>query len=126
MANSAAALFKGDADWITVKHIQTEENAEVRRVMLERFGQDRYIRESGAQKVSTDDWGTLWRTGLPGDEPLVMVEVINSTPEPDGSSKVYWIRVPPTARTPRGAIAWTFNESEDFPSADAYSPAVQT
>ncbi len=30
-------------DWITVEHIDTERNAEVRRVMLERFGLDKYL-----------------------------------------------------------------------------------
>ena len=34
----------------------------------------------------------------PGDDPMVMVEVINSSPEPDGSYRTYWLRVPPTMR----------------------------
>ena len=37
-----------------------------------------------------------------------MVEVRNSTPEPDGSRKTYFLRVPPTVRTAREAVAWTF------------------
>ena len=37
-----------------------------------------------------------------------MVEVVNSTPEPDGSRKTYFLRVPPTIGTAREAVAWTF------------------
>lgn len=37
-----------------------------------------------------------------------MVEVLNSTPEPDGSVVAYFPRVPPDVTTAREAIAWTF------------------
>ena len=50
-----------------------------------------------------------------------MVEVVNSTPEPDGTRKTYFLRVPPTTRTAREAVAWTFGLR-----ADAYRPAVET
>lgn len=50
-----------------------------------------------------------------------MVEVVNSTPEPDGTSRTYWLRVPPATRTAREGVAWTFGVSE----AD-YEPLVQT
>ncbi len=42
-------------------------------------------------------------TGGGEDEPLVVVEVLNSTPEADGSRKTYFLRVPPAdADGPRG------------------------
>ena len=50
-----------------------------------------------------------------------MVEVLNSTAEPDGSWKTYWLRVPPTMRTPREAIAWTFGMTKE-----EYAPAMQS
>jgi hypothetical protein len=37
-----------------------------------------------------------------------MLEVENSTPEPDGSHKPYFLRVPPEVRTARETLAWTF------------------
>lgn len=43
-----------------------------------------------------------------------MVELLNSTVEPDGSRKTYFLRVPPACTTARGAAAWTF----DVPEAD--------
>ena len=62
----------------------------------------------------------LQRANLP--EPVVMVEVLNSTPEPDGSFKDYWLRVPPTMETARQAVAWTFGLAD----ASDYELAVQT
>jgi len=106
---------------LTVERIQAEENAEMRRVMLEHFGFERYLRESGAKKQHADEFGTLWRVDIPGDEPLVMVEVINSTAEPDGSFRTYFLRVPPQTGTARAGVAWTFGLSEQ-----EYAPTKQT
>lgn len=108
-------------DTITCQSIDNEINAEVRRVMLERFGQARYIEESGAVRVHEDDFGTLYRKELQGDEPLVMVKVVNSSPEPDGTYKDYFLRVPPQISTAREAVAWTF----DLKESD-YAPDRQT
>lgn len=106
---------------LTVKQIRDEENAEVRRVMLERFGFDRYLSASGAIPIHADACGTLYRCDLDGDEALTIVSVLNSTPEPDGSTKTYHIRVPPGMRTAREAVAWTFGLK-----ASEYRPAMQT
>jgi hypothetical protein len=88
-----------EAPWtITVPAIQQEANAEVRRIMLERFGLTRYLLDSGAAKIAEDEFGELYRTEIQGDEPLVMVKVMNSTSEPDGSHKPYFLRVHPDLR----------------------------
>ena len=106
---------------LTIEEIESEQNAEIRRVMIERFGQARFLLESGAKEIHHDDFGTLYRKEIPGDEPLVMVKVVNSTPEPDGSFKDYFLRVPPDKTTAHGAVAWTFGmESKD------YAPLVET
>lgn len=95
---------------ITVNDIQQEQNTEIRRIKIDRYGQSRYLLDSGAKLVHEDDWGQLYKTELANDEPLVMVKVVNSTPEPDGSYKDYFIRVPPTCRTALEAVAWTFGK----------------
>ncbi|MEU4689720.1 DUF6745 domain-containing protein [Actinoplanes sp. NPDC023714] len=38
--------------------------------MLEHFGDERYLHESGARSLSTDETGTLWYLDLPGDVSL--------------------------------------------------------
>ena len=135
---------------LTAAQIDAEENAEVRRVMLERFGMSRYILESGAKPQHQDEFGILYRRELADDEPIVMVRVLNSTPEPDGSlsmeeamqvfgeSKVkrqltilgwnkparfkeYWLRVPPDMQTAHEAVAWTFGKTPA-----TYRPDLET
>lgn len=104
-----------------LEDIHKESNLEVRRIMIETYGSERYIKDSGAKFVSEDDWGTLYMKDFPDDEPILWVKVKNSTPEPDGSYKDYFLRVPPRIGTPRGAIAWTFGMS-----SQDYQPLVET
>lgn len=106
---------------ITISEIESEGNAEVRRLMIERYGPERYLMDSGAEAIHRDDFGILYRKEIPGDETLVMVKVVNATPEPDGSFKVYFLRVPPTMERARQAVAWTFGKKEND-----YAPAFQT
>lgn len=109
---------------ITIKEIEDDSNIERRRVLIDRYGADRYMRDAGGKVVSVDDWGKLWRLerSRSRDEDIVMVEVINSSPEPDGTFKTYYLRVEPRLRpmmpdgqfgqpqemTPLNAIASTF------------------
>jgi len=106
---------------ITVDHIRSERNQEVRRILLDRYGHARFVRDVGAEHVHIDQTGTLWRCEIPGDEPLMMVEVHDATPAPDGTRRAYWLRVPPEVRTARQAVAWTF----DLDEGD-YHPDAQT
>ena len=100
---------------LTVREIDTENNAEIRRVMLERFGWGRYLDESNSKPVHKDKFGFLYRREIPDDEPLVMVKVKNKTAEPDGSFKDYFLRVPPEMETAKQAVAWTFAmEKEEY------------
>ncbi|GII90451.1 DUF6745 domain-containing protein [Sinosporangium siamense] len=105
----------------TPADIREQDNAELRRVMLEHYGFDRYLTDTGAKPVQKDETGVLWRVDMPNDEPVVMVEVVNSTPEPDGTSRRYWLRVPPSTETARAGVAWTFGVEPDD-----YSPLKQT
>ncbi|MEU5555157.1 DUF6745 domain-containing protein [Streptomyces globisporus] len=115
------AAFLDELSSLTPERIRAEENAELRRVMLEYYGYDRYLTESGAEPVHRDETGILWRIALDGDEDVVMVEVVNSTPEPDGTNRTYWLRVPPTTRTAKDGVAWTFGLE-----GAAYAPVRQT
>ncbi|MEV5438734.1 DUF6745 domain-containing protein [Streptomyces sp. NPDC052682] len=115
------AAFLAELPSLTPERIRAEENAELRRVMLEYYGYDRYLADSGARPVHRDETGTLWRIDLHDDEPVVMVEVLNSTPEPDGTRRTYWLRVPPSTRTAKAGVAWTFGLH-----ADVYAPVRET
>jgi hypothetical protein len=108
-------------DTITVEQIRATHNLEVRRVLLERYGLDRYLRNADAALVHVDEYGKLWRCELPDEEPLTVVEVVNATPEPDGTYATYLLRVPPSVGTAKEAVAWTFDMAPDD-----YHPAAQT
>lgn len=84
---------------ITLKEISAERNAEVRRVMIERYGAARYIKDSGANLVDNDPrWGQLYIKERKDDTDMVMLKVVNSSPEPDGTFREYWLRIHPSFR----------------------------
>lgn len=129
---------------ITLKEIDGERNIEIRRVLIEKYGLQRFVQDSGAEAVDRVKrvefggglirsegrmislprglyGGVLWRVVFRDDENLQMVQVINSTPEEDGKDKNYFIRVPPTVSTVAEAVAWTFGLS-----AEHYHPAHES
>ena len=46
---------------LSAEQISGERNLEVRRVMRERYGTERFLRDAGAELVAEDDFGKLWR-----------------------------------------------------------------
>lgn len=98
-------------------------NQELRRMLPERIGYERFLELAGARLVQQDDYGKLWHTDLELEgEPVRTVEVVNATPEEDGSYRRYFLRVPPTIRTARSASAWTFG----YHDANEYALKKQT
>jgi hypothetical protein len=92
--------------WITVEKIHVQRNAEMRRVLIDRYGWARYIQDCGADVVDTCPadhpnpgmrGACLLRKKMPGDEPLVYLEMVNSTRERDGTFKRYLERIDPKA-----------------------------
>lgn len=110
-------------DQFSVDDILTERNAEVRRVMINRYGISRFLIDSDAEKIDVDEFGTLYRQALSGtrNAQLCVVEVINKTPEPDGSFKIYHLHVPPNIMSAREAVAWTFGMR-----AEEYNPLQES
>lgn len=123
-------------------------NSEVFRILIERYGTERYLLDRGAEVIHCDETGMLYRMRMERheDEPTVMLRLLNSTPEPDGSLskeeaiaifgkagrvalnspdgarfKEYFLRVPPTMKTAREAVAWTFGME-----ADEYAPVIES
>jgi hypothetical protein len=92
---------------ITPGKIERERNAEVCRVMLDLYGWGRYMADCRAQVVdqALQDHAImglrgarLLRKELPDEpEPIVYLDMVNSTPEPDGTYRRYLERVDPKA-----------------------------
>jgi hypothetical protein len=75
---------------ITAARVLAETNAEVRRVMLERMGYERFIKESKAEAIHREGTGVLYRMPLPNRGSVVVVAYDNSTPNEDGTPRRYF------------------------------------
>ena len=117
---------------ITIRQIQAEGNIELRRVLMDLYGRNRYLLDAGAKPIAEDRFGKLWSMKEPGsNEPLVYVQVWNSTEEPQFAEsdifkawwtkhypgqpsrprREFWLRVPPGTKTSHEAVAWTFGKT---------------
>jgi hypothetical protein len=105
---------------ITVRTIAAALDPQIRRCMIEILTPERFIAQGGAHRVAQDETGVLWRQRWRW-EAWAAVEVINGTPEPDGTLKRYFLQVPANMRSPREAVAWTYGLSES-----RYRPVVRT
>lgn len=106
---------------ITVDKILGESNIEFRRILLERFGVDRFFKNFPAGTIDLDEDAyhndrKLVKLDLVGDEPLVAVGLVCPS-----TGRKYFLRVPPQTRTCAEAVAWTFGFSKDI-----YHPLVET
>jgi hypothetical protein len=96
-------------------------NLEVRQRLLELVGWERIVALAEPGETITDEYGTLHRIRQSSPEPVVLVEVENATAEPDGSRRRYFLRVPPHTRSPREAVAWTFDMGPERYAPEAES-----
>jgi hypothetical protein len=120
----------------TAQDIDNEDNAEVRRVMVDFYGADRYLLETKAEIINSDDFGTLYRKPQRDDEDIWMVKVVNSTIEKDGTFKEYMIPVDPNILnnvykqlTGRAAVASTWRNEDGslvFAKPEDYDPQIES
>jgi len=106
---------------ITTDDIFAEENAEVRRMMLEHLGYERFFQSAKAEvrHQDTDPGGVrqLLVVPMPGDEQLVCLSVHDPS-----TGRQYVIRVPPWIRECHQAAAWIAG----FDDPNDYHPVAET
>lgn len=107
-------------DDITLAAIDGELDVQVRRCMIEIMTPQRYVALGGPRRVAEDETGILWHRRWLGSDAWAAVEVVNATPEPDGSHRHFFLQVPANLRTARDAVAWTYGMR-----GDAYANLVQ-
>jgi hypothetical protein len=112
---------------LTLERVRCASDPTIRDVLIERYGRERYQEEWNAHERSRDRDSLgrpriLWVTEAPGEEPVVVLETVNSTPEPDGSNRHFLERVPPWCASPSAALAWQWN----IPEGRYIEPAVET
>jgi len=108
---------------LNVQAIDNESNIEIRRVMFDIYGMENYLEDADAELLDKDDnpeVGELYKV-VQQDEDMLLLKVLNSTPENDGTRKVYVLRVPPEMKKAREARAWTFGFS-----SEEFNPVVET
>jgi hypothetical protein len=98
---------------ITLVSIDGETNVQVRCCMIEIMTPQRYVALGGAVRIAEDETGILWRKSWLASDAWAAVEVINATPEPDGTRKHFFLQVPANMRTARDAVAWTYGLRPD-------------
>jgi hypothetical protein len=106
---------------LEAKTVLKERNAERRRVMIERMGFDRFMREAGAKRLDCDrDPGgprELLRVPMLGDEDIVSLSC-----RCPSTGRHYLLRVPPSMKTCRQAAAWMAG----FDDPKLYQPVQET
>lgn len=106
---------------LTAREALAERNAEIRRVMIERMGYQRFAAEADAEVLHEDrDAGgprRLLRIELEEDEPLVGLSCCCPS-----TGRQYLIRVPPSTRHCHEAAAWIAG----FDDPAQYAPEVET
>lgn len=116
---------------LTLEKINGERNAEVMRVMIDRYGSGRYMEEMGARAVGEPFHGSQlyeMEVAIQGREekvPMARVRAVNSTADPDGSHKIYWLKVPPGMSCAQEALAAIHPDPFRKDWRD-YAPTVET
>ena len=97
------------ADKLTAREILSCRNVEIRTLLLNQFGHERLIKELEGIVIHQEGDSQLIKLDLGNiTEPIRVIKVRDST-----TKKYYILRVPPTVKTCKQAIAWTFGMEED-------------
>lgn len=112
-----------NSDLLTVEEVLGHTNQEVRYVGMKIVGFDRVMNHKKTKIIHKDEKTDQILFQISGvfDEPIKYVRVWNSTAEPDGTFKPYYLCVPPEMTNCREAVAWTFGMK-----ADEYMPSQET
>jgi hypothetical protein len=115
--------FYTKPDSLTITEVLAHPNTEVRYVGIKIVGMDRVLDSENTTIIHKDKNKNQILFQIKGifGEPVSYVKVVNSTQEPDGTYKDYYLCVPPTVKTCQQAVAWTFRLEEQ-----EYQPEQET
>lgn len=104
-----ALIVKGEVGTITAPEILEIDNQETRRIAIERFNPELFVRDTGAEAIHREGESFLYRITRPGEEEdFVFLYVKDPSTE-----RRYVLRVPPDMRRVNQARAFTFGLPED-------------
>lgn len=118
------------------KDIQKQPNVEVQRVMIDMYGEGKYIEDIGAKPIHEDRFGRLYQVKFQNDsEDLFMIRLVDSTPQPSGEYKIYWLNINPehyngaAGKIAHAAVASTWRNKDSslyFDNYLDYDPEVES
>lgn len=110
-------------DLLTVEEVLAHSNAEVKYVGIKIIGYNKIKKHKNCKIVNTckETGMELFKISGIFTEPVCVLKVINSTAEPDGTFKEYFLTVPPEMKTAKEAVAWTFRMTPE-----EYAPSQET
>ena len=94
-----------------VARIAAEQNIEVRRCAIERYGWAEYVSDAGWTPVASDRYGALY--DVPGEDDQRVCVVTNGTVERDGTQRKYGLLCRAHHRTPLEAVAASYGVSAE-------------
>jgi hypothetical protein len=126
---------------ITAAEITAEPNVEIRRVMIERLGYEKYATDTNLKLIDSCPAnhplkGLRTARLLRDSSDLYLLDMLNGTPEPDGTTKRYLLAIDPTCYNGRAgreclaAMASTWRRESDmsliFDRPEDYSPMAES
>jgi hypothetical protein len=108
---------------LTLQEVLAHVNTEVRFVGMKIVGMDKVMNDKKTKIIHRDEEKGQVLFQIKGifQDPVCYVKVVNSTQEPDGTFKDYYLCVPPDVKTCKQAVAWTFRLEEQ-----EYQPGQET
>ena len=108
---------------LSITEVLAHNNTEVRYVGIKIVGMDKVLESKNTTIIHKDKQKNQILFQIKGifEEPVSYVKVVNSTQEPDGTYKDYYLCVPPDMKTCQQAVAWTFRLEEQ-----EYQPGQET
>lgn len=115
--------FYTKPDSLSITEVLAHNNTEVRYVGIKIVGMDKVLESKNTTIIHEDKQKNQILFQIKGifEEPVSYVKVVNSTQEPDGTYKDYYLCVPPDMKTCKQAVAWTFRLEEQ-----EYQPGQET
>jgi len=108
---------------LTLQEVLAHVNTEVRFVGMKIVGMGKVMNDKKTKIIHRDEEKGQVLFQIKGifQDPVCYVKVVNSTQEPDGTFKDYYLCVPPDVKTCKQAVAWTFRLEEQ-----EYQPEQET
>lgn len=96
---------------VTAADLLACKNQEIKQQALKKFGYENFVREAKMDEIDRDGENALLRKG----------DIVFAYVKDSSTPRRYLLRVPPTMKTLRDAIAWTFNMRPE-----EYQPLIET